>query len=354
MKGRAGGQGVGKFRQVCLAVHVITAVSLSGAVDANDRPIVIAHRGACGYLPEHTLEAAALAYGMGADYIEQDVVLTKDDVPVVSHDIHLDTVTNVASVFPDRSRKDGRYYAIDFTLKEIKSLRANERVDHKTAKPVFPKRFPVGRSRFEVATFAEHIELIQGLNKSTGRGVGIYPEVKSPAWHRKSGKDISRIVLDVLKQYGYEDGNDAVFVQCFDAVETRRMREQLKTRLKLVQLLGDKRWDETSTDYDRLRAEKELRSIAEYANGIGPSLSHVANEKTGKATALIRMAHEHRLVVHPYTIRSDSLPKYAKSHDSLLDVVVKQAKADGFFTDFSDKGVTYLHGVSSRRTPGLK
>ncbi len=88
-------------------------------------PIVIAHRGASGYLPEHTLEAKALAHAMGADFLEQDLVLTKDDVPVVLHDIHLDTVTDVATRFPDRKRDDGRYYALDFTVAEIKQLRAD-------------------------------------------------------------------------------------------------------------------------------------------------------------------------------------------------------------------------------------
>ncbi len=150
---------------------------------------VIAHRGASGYLPEHTLPAKALAYGLGADFLEQDVVLTKDRHPIVLHDIHLDTVTDVADRFPERARADGRYYALDFTLAEIKTLAVHERWDHKNRQPVFAGRFP-SENRLSVPTLAEEIELVQGLNTSTGRDVGIYPEIKKPAWHREQGYDI--------------------------------------------------------------------------------------------------------------------------------------------------------------------
>jgi len=180
------------FRKWVWAGVVLMLVAGSGNALAGEKKIVIAHRGACGYLPEHTLEAKAMAYGMGADYIEQDVVLTRDDRAVVLHDIHMDTVTDVAKAFPDRKREDGRYYAIDFTLDEIKKLHVTERMDLETGKPVFPGRFPAGKSGFRVPTLEEEIELIQGLNKSTGKDVGIYPEIKSPAWHRSEGKDISK------------------------------------------------------------------------------------------------------------------------------------------------------------------
>ncbi|MCA9216274.1 MAG: hypothetical protein KDB27_24565, partial [Planctomycetales bacterium] len=104
--------------------------------------IVIAHRGASGYLPEHTLPAKALAYGMGADFLEQDVVLSRDGVPIVLHDIHIDTVTDVAKKFPNRKRGDGRFYAIDFDVAELKTLDVVERFDAQTKKAVFPNRFP--------------------------------------------------------------------------------------------------------------------------------------------------------------------------------------------------------------------
>jgi glycerophosphoryl diester phosphodiesterase len=164
-------------------------------------PLVIAHRGASGYLPEHTLEAKTLAYAMKPDYIEQDVVMTKDDQLVVLHDHYLDRVTDVAERFPNRARADGRYYAIDFTLAEIKTLRVTEGFDidaqgNKVAG--FPDRFPLWKGDFTVPTLAEEIELIQGLNKTLGYNIGIYPEIKAPWFHRHEGKDISQAVLKVL------------------------------------------------------------------------------------------------------------------------------------------------------------
>src|SRR6266478_3317261 len=153
--------------------------------------IIIAHRGASGYLPEHTLEAKAVAHAMGADFLEQDLVLSMDGVPVVMHDIHVDTVTDVARRFPDRKRADGRYYAIDFTLAELKSLHITERFNPKTGRAVYEGRFPLWQSTFAIPTLEEELQLIQGLNRSTGRNVGIYPEIKSPSWHReKEHQDI--------------------------------------------------------------------------------------------------------------------------------------------------------------------
>src|SRR5680860_1507634 len=115
-----------------------------------NKKVIIAHRGASGYLPEHTLAAKAMAYSMGADYLEQDIVMSKDNVPVVIHDIHLETVTDVAKKFPNRKRKDGKFYVIDFTFEELKQLNVSERFDPKTKKAVFPKRFPTFSSTFKL------------------------------------------------------------------------------------------------------------------------------------------------------------------------------------------------------------
>ena len=177
-----------------LAAGVVAAM----AAAPSSPKLVIAHRGASGYLPEHTLPAVAMAHALGADYIEQDVVLSKDNVPMVLHDIHLDTVTDVARRFPDRKREDGRYYVIDFTLAELKQLNASERFDPKTGLAVFPTRFPVGKGSFQIPTLEEELQLIQGLNTSTGREAGVYPEVKEPAWHRTQGRDLSPILLESL------------------------------------------------------------------------------------------------------------------------------------------------------------
>ena len=308
------------------------------AAAAETRPIIIAHRGASGYLPEHTLAAKALAYGQDADFLEQDVVLTRDDQPIVLHDIHLDTVTNVAQAFPDRVRTDGRYYAIDLTLAEIRSLRVTERVDWRTGRPVFPGRFPAGKSDFRVPTLAEEIELIQGLNHSTGRSVGIYTEVKAPSWHRQQGKDISRIVVDVLRQYGYREKSDAAFVQCFEPAETKRIRTELNCGLRLIQLIGG---GAAEVDFERMRTPAGLAEIAQYADGIGPSLDHVVRGRDPNGqlilSPLVADAHRCRLLVHPYTLRADALPKYAATFEELVRIFFVDAGVDGVFTDFPDR-----------------
>lgn len=208
-----------------LVAGIILASSMAGVTQAAEK-IVIAHRGASGYLPEHTLPAKAMAYAQGADYLEQDLVMTKDNELVVLHDHYLDRVTDVAERFPDRARKDGRYYAIDFTLPEIKSLKFTEGFDIKDGKKVqsYPGRFPMGKSDFRVHTFQEEIEFIQGLNHSTGKNIGIYPEIKAPWFHRQEGKDISSKVLDVLKEYGYTGKADKVYLQCFDANELKELK----------------------------------------------------------------------------------------------------------------------------------
>ena len=177
-----------------VSAGLMMLMGLTGAVDAfaaDYRPAVAAHRGACGYLPEHTLEAKAMAYAMNPDYIEQDVVMTKDNQLVVMHDYTLDSNTDVAKKFPNRARANGRYYAVDFTLEEIKSLIVTERFNHKTGKPAFANRFPVDTGiDFRVPTLREELELVKGLNKSTGKNIGVYVEVKQPAFYKEEGKDI--------------------------------------------------------------------------------------------------------------------------------------------------------------------
>lgn len=304
--------------------------------------IVIAHRGASGYLPEHTLAAKALAHGMDADYLEQDVVLTKDSVPVVLHDHYLDTVTDVATRFPARKRADGRYYAIDFTLAEIKTLSAFERIDLATGTQVFPGRFPGGLSSFTVPTLEEELELIKGLNTSTGKLIGIYPEIKAPAFHRKHGLDISKIVIMVLKKHGYATKNDAVYLQCFDWNETRRIRHELGYEGKLIQLIAENSWNESpDVDFDYLRTPAGLEQVATVADGIGPWIGHVIDGQ-GAPTLLAENAHAAGLVLHPYTLRADDLPHWAETFDDAMDAILFRAGADGFFTDFPDLAVNYL------------
>jgi Glycerophosphoryl diester phosphodiesterase len=214
---------------------MVSAMALPTASAQNGDKIVIAHRGASGYLPEHTLEAYAMAYALGANYIEPDLVLTHESKFICLHDIHLERTTNVEEVFPDRHREDGRWYAADFTLEEIRQLNVHERCNE-DGTPVFPGRFPMGDSQFEVPTFTEMIELIQGLNKAMGRDVGIYPEIKEPSWHEIEGLPMEEALLNVLNQYGYEGQDAKVYVQCFEPEPLKKMRFNLTTDLPLVQL----------------------------------------------------------------------------------------------------------------------
>ena len=304
------------------------------------QPLVIAHRGASGYLPEHTLPAKALAAGLGADYLEQDVVLTRDDVPIVLHDIHLDTVTDVAERFPGRARPDGRFYAIDFSLDEIRTLLVRERFSHKTGAAVFPDRFPVGKSRFSLHTLIEEIEFVQGLSHSLGRTLGIYPEIKQPAFHRKEGKDISAIVLKALAAAGYASLEAPCFVQCFDEPETKRCRDELKTPLRMIQLLEDKQWKPLLAPDRRNDLDAALAKVAGYAQGIGPNIGLLisAFEKDGTftRTELAAAAHHHGLQIHPWTIRKDELPKGAPSLIRLHEILFRELRVDGAFSDFPD------------------
>ena len=319
---------------------LFTLISLT-AMAQPAKPIIIAHRGASGYLPEHTLEAKAMAHAMGASFIEQDVVLSKDDVPVVLHDIHIDTVSDVATRFPDRKRADGRYYALDFTLAELKQLRVSERFNAKTGRQVFPKRFPKGLSSFQIPTLEEELELIQGLNQSTGRVAGIYPEIKQPAWHRKEGHDISRIVLPILQKHGYKTKQDLCYIQCFEFPEVKRLREELGWQGLLILLMEGKWKGEDGTDFAHFRTPEGLAELAKVADGIGPAIASVIDAER-KPTDLVKNAHAQKLQVHPYTLRVDELPKFAKSADDLLNLLFNKAGVDGLFSDFPDVGIKWL------------
>lgn len=340
---------------------LLLSASLS-ATAADTHKIVIAHRGASGYLPEHTLPAKAMAYAQGSDFLEQDLVMTRDDQLVVLHDHYLDRVTDVAERYPDRARKDGRYYAIDFTLAEIKGLHFTEGFTLKDGKKVqtYPQRFPVGKSDFHVHTFAEEIEFIQGLNHSTGKNIGLYTEIKSPWFHRQEGKDISAKVLDVLKQYGYASKSDNVYLQCFDYNEIKRIKTELEPQrgmnLKLVQLITETDSKETQEQqngkwvnysYDWMLQPGAMKTLARYVDGVGPDYHMLVAEESTKGaihfTPLVKEAHQNGLVVHPYTVRADRLPDWVTSVDELYDALYYQAGVDGLFTDFPDKAVHFLN-----------
>jgi len=307
-------------------------------------PIVIAHRGASGYLPEHTLAGKAYAHALGADYLEQDVVLTRDDVPIVFHDLVLEEVTDVAALFPGRQRDDGHWYAIDFDWTELQRLSIRERIELASGQPAFPHRFRE-RLPLRINSLAEELALVRGLNAATGRHAGVYTEVKSPAWHRAEGKDLSPRVLAVLAEYGYRTQADDVWLQCFDAAECRRLRFELGCALRLVQLIGENEWHESTTDYDALRSPAGLAAVARYAQGIGPWIPQVvsfAPDGVPHLTTLAADAHAAGLLVHAYTFRVDQLPPNAPGDAALHRALFELAGVDGVFTDFPDRTLALL------------
>ena len=300
-----------------------------------DAPIVIAHRGASGYLPEHTLEAKALAYGLGADYLEQDVVATRDSRLIVLHDLYLDDVTDVASRFPGRQRADGRHYAIDFDLAELQQLAVSERRRPSSPLARFPERFPPDAALFRIATLEQELALIAGLNKSMRRTVGIYPEIKHPRWHHEHGVDLAKLLLEALAAHGYDSAQSPAYVQCFDADELRRVRKELGCRLQLVQLVGEE------PDYAPLLTEEGIARVAAYADALGPSYKQLvaAQSLPLRRSTLAEAAKRTGLKLHPYTFRRDDLPPYATDFEALLRAFFSDIEVDGLFCDQPDIAV---------------
>jgi glycerophosphoryl diester phosphodiesterase len=331
---------------VCLATAAFAAPASA--------PLVVAHRGASGYLPEHTQAAKVHAHALGADFLEQDLVLSNDDVPLVLHDIYLDTVSDVATRFPGRQRTDGRFYALDFTVAELKQLQVRERFNARTGEPVYPKRYDSKATPgvFRISTLEEELQVIQGLNRSTGRVAGIYPEIKAPKWHRDQGRDVSRVVLPILARYGYATKADACFLQCFELTEVRRLRGELGWKGSLIMLIGGGAKEADGTDHGTLCTPAGIKELAALVDGIGPAISRIVTWPAAggppKFTDLVRWAHEAGLAVHPYTIRVDELPRNCPSADALHEALFATARVDGVFTDFTDRTAAWLRRAGSR------
>ena len=320
---------------------------LWAAVSAAD-PLIIAHRGASGYLPEHTLAAHAMAYAQGADYLEPDLVLSADGHPVVLHDLTLDAVSNVRERFPGRARDDGLHYVVDFDLAELRRLRIHERIDPDTGQPRFPGRFPADRGRFGVITLEELIELTQGLNAVTGREVGIYPEIKFTAFHQAAGHDFVAILMTILDRYGYRGPDGRCIIQSFDPAPLMRLRDEFDTELPLVQLLGENAWDLNDVDYDTMYSSDGLATIAGYADGIGPPIHRILGdvdaEKRPAISSLVTDAGAAGLEVHPYTLRADRLPAGVE-FEALARLLFTEVGVDGVFTDHPDRAVAVIRAL---------
>jgi glycerophosphoryl diester phosphodiesterase len=328
---------------------------------AKARPLVIGHRGAPGYRPEHTLASYRLAAKLGADFIEPDLVSTKDHVLVARHEPEISQTTDVADhpEFQDRMTTkviDGipftGWFTEDFTLAELKTLRAKERIpDIRPANTRF-------NGQFEIPTFREVLKLRARLSRKYHRQIGIYPETKHPTYFRSIGLPLEGKLVRQLNKFNLNRKNAPVFVQSFETGNLRALNSRLK--VPLVQLLdapGLKPQGDTRT-YGELATPEGLASIAEYADGVGPSKDYIiprnADGTSGTPTSFVHDAHAAGLVVHPYTFRRENtfLPAELRSSADPagigdLKTEIRQFLAqgiDGFFTDNADIGVEAVRG----------
>lgn len=318
------------------------------------RPAVAAHRGASGFLPEHTLPAKAMAYALGPDYIEQDVIMSKDDVLMIMHDPVLDTTTDVAKKFPERARKDGSFYAVDFTFPELRSLTVTERFNPKTGKPVFAGRFP-GDSGigFQIPTLEEELRLIQGLNKSTGGNVGVYVEVKEPAFYAREGKDITGAVIKMLDRYGYNSPEAKSILQIFDYDAVKAAREKgWKGELAMLVLRGGQHLTDDKAVHEWLLTPSGVAEVSRYATIYAPWFSHLAvptaDGKGYAVSGLADLARKNGMKVHSWTHRRDAPFKGFKDSRQALDAAFKEIRLDGLFSDFPGDVVEYLKAEGLR------
>ncbi len=298
-----------------LAMAMLMASSTSDAADSLPWPLIIGHRGASGLLPEHTLEAYTLAIAQGAHFIEPDLVGTRDGVLIARHENELSDTTDVQEKFPGRKSTrivDGRetdgWFAEDFSLAEIKSLRARQRL---------PFRDQAKNDRFLIPTFDEVLALVQRQSNMRGRPVGVYPETKHPTYHRDIGLPLEEGLVRALDEAGLSNEDDWVFVQSFEVENLKKLNGM--TDVRLVQLLGfgveapyDQVKAQAGLTYEAMITDRGLTEIATYADGIGPwKVLIVPQDRDGNpfpATDLIARAHSAGLVVHAYTFRDE--PRY--------------------------------------------
>lgn len=314
------------------------------------RPIVIAHRGASGLRPEHTLTAYRLAVDQGADFIEPDLCLTKDGHMVVRHENEIGGTTNIASHPEFAGRKttkvvDGEkiegWFTEDFTLAELKTLRARERL---------PQLRP-GSAKFDgtdaIATFEEVVALARSESKRVGRTIGAYPEMKHPSHFASLGMPFEARLADKLKALGLNSATAPIFVQCFEVQPLKTIRPL--TRAPLIQLVssGGGPADRKGVAYRDMVSAEGLKAIAGYANGVGPEwpmVVPIVDGGLGAPTALVADAHAAGIAVHPWTVRAENHflpPKLRIGTDPAahgdVDAVYRALFAtgiDGLFSDF--------------------
>lgn len=362
---------------VAFALAVAAAAGTMGALSGTGRPVVIAHRGASGERPEHTLAAYALAIEQGADYVEPDLVATRDGFLVARHENEISGTTDVASHPEFAARRttktiDGEtvagWFTEDFTLAEIKTLRARERLPH--------LRGAGFDGRFEVPTLDEVLELVAAANARAGRKgrdrIGVYPETKHPSHFTGLGLALEPPLLAALRRHGLDSPDSPVFIQSFETANLQALAR--KTCVSLVQLVaasgrpydlearGDPR-----TYADLVRPEG-LLGIARYARGIGVEKSLVLPRdpqgRLGPPTTLVADAHRAGLLVHVFTLRAENefLPADLRrgtapgAHGDLRGEALAflDAGVDGYFTDHPAEGRAARDACRSRTTPVRK
>jgi len=333
-------------------------------------PIVIGHRGASGYVPEHTLTSYFIAMQVGADYVEPDLVMTKDGVLVARHENEIGGTTNVAEHPEFASRRttkviDGTsvtgWFTEDFTLPELKTLRARERI---------PDVRP-GNTRFdglfEIPTLEEILSLVHGVEEQRDtrtrelglpppRRIGVYPETKHPTYFAGIGLPMEQKLVSTLERYGYEGRDGLAYIQSFEVGNLRALSRM--TQLPLVQLIEasgapyDFVVKHDPRTYADLITPTGLKEIATYAQAIGPSktllIPRTAEGTLGEPTALVANAHAVGLLVHPWTFRAENhflpedmtrgtVPSEPGDLESELLAYLRTGM-DGFFTDQADVG----------------
>jgi glycerophosphoryl diester phosphodiesterase len=315
-------------------------------------PLVIAHRGASGYRPEHTLASYMLAIEFGADYVEPDLVATRDGYLIARHEPLLDDTTDVKSRPEFASRRSTKtlddkpitgFFASDFTLAEIRQLRAVQ------PNPARSKEFD---GKFTVPTFEEILDLVEQESAKRGRRIGIYPETKHPAFHLRLQLPLEDRLLGALNRRGLNKAGTPIFIQSFESANLQYLRH--KTELPLVQLMdeGSLIYHDSGTrvvrvaipDYGDQRGGERpnsLADVAKYANAIGPWKRQILRD-IGQpkllTTSVIEQAHQAGLRVHTYTFRNEPAtlaPEY--NNDPLQEYRrFYELGIDGVFSDFSD------------------
>lgn len=321
-------------------------------------PIVIAHRGASGLAPEHTIFAYRLAIEQGADFIEPDLVLTADNVFIARHENDITGTTDVSTRPEFAGRKttkiiDGAshtgWFAEDFTLREIKTLRAKERL------PKFRPASAKYDGAFQIPTLAEVIALAKEESRLTGRTIGIYPETKHPSYFQSIGKPMEAKLVAELKKAGWDSADAPVFIQSFEVNNLKALKSM--TKVRLIQLMdaaggpADAGKNGVAASYAAMATPEGLRAVATYAYGIGPNKNLIWDGKAAP-TALVADAHAAGLRLHPWTFRAENafLPAVYRNgtdpatHGNIAAEITAYLKLgiDGFFTDFPLNGVNAL------------